>query len=642
MRAAVDLVPTDVWVSWLTPVIRALMDAGVITALGALVLIALLPNDAGVLTDMQRRVVIWLRRACTLLAVATLASSITTLSFFLGQSISHTLATPSTIAQFLRDTGTGHSILEQALFAWLAGMVTIYGRRVTHMLLAAIPLLLVIVIRAQTGHSGNSAWHEVATASWMLHMIAIGVWFGGLVAITFAMRADATTAPRLLARFSPIALICYIAVWLSGSANAAIRLNSLNDLVSTAYGITLLIKIVLTAAVGVVAWQLRTRYVFAAHHTAPGLATDTSDAGSAPQSPGARARVRWVITELSMMLVAGLVAVRLSSTAPPTNADAGADAFTTERAVLGFNPPPAPNPVRLLVTTWRPDGFWIVIVAGLLALYIAGYRRLRTRGDAWPPMRLISWMLGCALLTYCASGPLGVYGHILFSAHMAQHLLLVLVTPILLVGGAPTTLALRALPANRRDHGPREWLLAALSSKFLKVASHPIIAFVNFAAGFFILYFSGLFEWLMRSHLGHSFMQGHFLITGYMFIWCITGIDPSPRVLPAPAKVGLAVLAAPFHAIFSVIIMQSTSVIAVDYYAQFTHLYNTNLLHDQYLGASVGWAFGEVPLLVMIIIAVIQWVRSDAREAARFDRRDDERRAREAADGAANEASQTP
>jgi putative copper resistance protein D len=257
-------------------------------------------------------------------------------------------------------------------------------------------------------------------------------------------------------------------------------------------------------------------------------------------------------------------------------------------------------------------------------------------------MRLISWLLGCALLTYCTSGPLGVYGHILFSAHMAEHLLLVLVTPILLIGGAPTTLALRALPANRRDHGPREWLLAALSSKFLKVASHPIIAFVNFAAGFFILYFSGLFEWLMRSHLGHSFMQGHFLITGYMFIWCITGIDPSPRVLPAPAKVGLAVLAAPFHAIFSVIIMQSTSVIAVDYYAQFTHLYNTNLLHDQYLGASLGWAFGEVPLLVMIIIAVIQWVRSDAREAARFDRRDDERRAREAADGTANEASQTP
>ena len=611
----VDLVPTDPWVAALGPLLRALVDVGLVGAFGCLVLIALLPNDAGALSTRHLQAALWLRRSCTLLLTSLLVSSVTTLAFFLGQSLPQTLGSPATYLQFLQSTATGRSLLWQAGLAWAAGMVTFFSRRITHLLLATLPLLMVIVVRAQTGHSGNSAWHDLATSSWALHVSAISIWVGGVLAIAATIRADSTTAARLLGRFSRIALICYIAVWVSGAVNSAIRLHSTADLVTTAYGSTVLVKLIITATLGLLAWQLRARVVSAS----------TNNADAEP-----RTLVRWLGAELLLMVAAGLAAVKLSATAPPVDPDAGVDAFTTERAVLGFNPPPAPNLLRLSLTTWRPDGFWIIVAFALAALYIAGWRQLRRRGDAWPVARLVGWLLGCALLVYATSGPMGVYGRVLFSAHMMQHLELVLVAPILLIAGAPTTLALRALPADRGDHGPREWLLALLHSRFLRIVSHPIIAFFNFAGGFFILYFSGLFEFLMRSHIGHTFMQLHFLLTGYMFIWCITGVDPSPRPLPAPAKVALAVFAAPFHAIFSVIIMQSTTTIAADYYSQFTRLYDTNLLRDQYLGASLGWAFGEVPMVVIIIIAVVQWVRADAREAARQDRLDDERRAREA------------
>ena len=84
----------------------------------------------------------------------------------------------------------------------------------------------------------------------------------------------------------------------------------------------------------------------------------------------------------------------------------------------------------------------------------------------------------------------------MFSMHMAAHMLLSMLTPVLLVLGAPVTLALRALPAAGRGDppGPREWLLAALHSRVSRFLTNPIVATVLFVAGFYGLYFGGIFD----------------------------------------------------------------------------------------------------------------------------------------------------
>src|SRR6202008_2122837 len=97
-------------------------------------------------------------------------------------------------------------------------------------------------------------------------------------------------------------------------------------------------------------------------------------------------------------------------------------------------------------------------------VYLAGVHRLHRRGDAWPKGRTFAWVCGCAVLLIATSSGIGRYMPAMFSMHMAAHMLLSMLTPILLVLGAPVTLALRALPAAGRGEppGPREWLLAAL------------------------------------------------------------------------------------------------------------------------------------------------------------------------------------
>ena len=109
------------------------------------------------------------------------------------------------------------------------------------------------------------------------------------------------------------------------------------------------------------------------------------------------------------------------------------------------------------LTAWRVE--WLFLATALLAigLYLAGVVRLRRRGDAWPVMRTVSWVVGWLLFVYATNGVLGIYGRVAFSWHMTLHMIEAMVVPIFLVLGAPVTLALRTLRA-RRDGtlGPRE------------------------------------------------------------------------------------------------------------------------------------------------------------------------------------------
>ena len=152
------------------------------------------------------------------------------------------------------------------------------------------------------------------------------------------------------------------------------------------------------------------------------------------------------------------------------------------------------------------------------ASYILGVVKVRRRGDSWSWFRAVNWMIGLVILTYITSGPPSVYGRVLFSAHMVDHMALTMVAPLFLVLGSPVTLALRALPSrgegSRGDgsRGLREWILVFVHSKFSQVVTHPLFAAANFAGSIVLFYFSDAFGWAMRQHVGHELMNLHFVL----------------------------------------------------------------------------------------------------------------------------------
>jgi cytochrome c oxidase assembly factor CtaG len=241
----------------------------------------------------------------------------------------------------------------------------------------------------------------------------------------------------------------------------------------------------------------------------------------------------------------------------------------------------------------------------------------------------VAWLLGCLALLFVTSSGLGRYMPAMFSMHMADHMMLSMLVPILLALGGPVSLALRALPTAGRDDPPgmREWLLAALHSRLSRFLTNPVVATVLFIAGFYGLYLGGLFDAAVGSHMGHVAMNVHFLVSGYLFYWVVIGVDPTPRPIPPLAKVGVVFASLPLHAFFGVLLMSMPNVLGESFYRSLHLSWHTDLLGDQRLGGGIAWAAGEIPLVVVMIALLVQWTRSDQRTARRLDRaadRDDD------------------
>ncbi|MEU5726685.1 cytochrome c oxidase assembly protein [Micromonospora sp. NPDC047738] len=584
--------------TWALPLVRLLSDALATLTVGMLVTAAfLLPGNG---PSVSPHGWLLLRRAGALSlgwAAAALTLIVLTVSDLLG--LPPQRLSTAVVVSFASSISQGRALLLQAGLALTVAILARVG--VSRGLAAAAAVLALIAVTppAFTGHAAGAGNHQIAVSSLVLHVLAAALWIGGLAALLAVRRSRhlADTAGR----YSRLALGCFTAVAISGLANAAVRLGTVDQLWQSRYGWLVAGKLVALVILGVAGAAHRSRTLPALHAGKPG------------------AFRRLAAGELIVFAATLGLAVALSrSPTPVATNPADAEPLTE---LLGFSMPAAPTPGNLLGQP-LPDLFFLTVTAGAAAAYLAGVRRLRRAGHRWPIARTASWLAG--LLVLAAFTGLGVarYAYVLFSAHMAQHMVLSMLVPILLVGGAPVTLALRALrrPADPQVRGAREWLMLALHSRPTKLLTHPLVALGIYTGSLFGLYFNDLLGALMRSHLGHLAMLVHFVASGYLLFWVLIGVDPGRRRIPHPILVLIHLAAMMAHGFFGLVLMQTTTVIAPDWYISVHPAWASSLLVDQKLGAGIAWAFGEIPAAAVMILLVRQWIRADQREQARLDR----------------------
>jgi putative copper resistance protein D len=590
--------------AWALPVARVLTDLAAVVTVGLLVLGAVLvPARDGELKGARLRFTRGARWGALVWTAGALAQAVLTLSAVLAEPVDEVLD-PTLLWSFLVDIDLGRAFLVQALLAAIVAATAWWIRTTTGAALVALLAVAALVPPTLTAHSGGSEDHTVAVTSLMVHVIAMALWTGGVVALVLLGSADRKSFPVAVPRFSTLALWSAVAVAISGVVSASVRLESPVDLVTTSYGHMVVLKAVLiTVLAGFGVWHRR--------RILPRLSVDS----------GRLLFVRVAAVEVLIMAATVGVAVALSRTPPPVPDDVGLESVSPARLLLGFDLPPPPTAAELLWGQARIDGFWLTVAVLLGALYVVGLRVLRRSGDHWPVGRTVSWYVAVALLVLSTNSGLATYAHVTFSAHMVQHMLLSMIVPIFLVLAAPITLALRTLPRGSGQVGPREWLQMFVQSRYVAVISHPVVASVIFVAGFYILYFSALFPWLMQSHWGHIAMGVHFLLAGALFFWVMIGVDPGPHRPPYIARVALMLIVMPLHSFFSVALMMTESVMAEAYYRLLDVPFVPDLLDDQHLGASLGWATGEIPIVIVMVALFLQWVRADDREARRTDRK---------------------
>ncbi|MEU8706850.1 cytochrome c oxidase assembly protein [Streptomyces sp. NPDC048565] len=266
------------------------------------------------------------------------------------------------------------------------------------------------------------------------------------------------------------------------------------------------------------------------------------------------------------------------------------------------------------------DPFFLIGCVLALLLYGYGVARLRRRGDGWPVNRSVFFVIGVLSIALVMCTGLNDYGMVMFSVHMVQHMMISMVSPILLLLGAPVTLALRALPvAGRGRTGPRELLLKLLQSRYMKIVTHPVFTIPLFIASLYGLYFTPLFDFLMGSKTGHIVMMVHFLAVGLVFFWPIMGVDPGPH-RPGYVMRMLELFAGmPFHAFFGIALMMASQPMVKAYENPSASL-GIDALGDQSAAGGIAWAFSEIPSVLVLIALVFQWYSSEQRTAKRSDR----------------------
>ena len=291
---------------------------------------------------------------------------------------------------------------------------------------------------------------------------------------------------------------------------------------------------------------------------------------------------------------------------------------------LGYNVS-APPTWLALAFDWRPSILFLTMSVIGVVTYLAAVRRLRRRGDRWSRGRTTAWLLGWIVVDLTTSSGVNRYSGASFSVHMAFHMSLNMLGPLLLVLGGVVTLLLRATTAHPAQvaAGPHEWLNTLLHSRVLRMGYNPLYVFVVFIGSYYALYFTPIFDNAMRYHWSHQLMNLHLLSIGYLFYAIVIGVDLPPRPLPYIGKLGFVLAAMPFHAFFGVAVMTSKDIIANTFYSYLDEPW-MSLKADQYLAGGIAWSAGELPLIVVVISLVTQWSRQDARLAKRTDRHLDE------------------
>jgi putative copper resistance protein D len=253
--------------------------------------------------------------------------------------------------------------------------------------------------------------------------------------------------------------------------------------------------------------------------------------------------------------------------------------------------------------------------------YVRTVGRLHHEGAAWPGWRTWSFAGGLAVLFLALVSPLDVYAERLLSVHMVQHLLLTLLAPPLLLLGGPITLAIRSAHGTRRT-----WALGWLHGRVVRIMSAPALGWSLFVGTIYASHLPWFYDATLRNSALHAAEHLAYVATALLFWRPIVGRDPGPARLSHPARLFSLFLLMPAMTFLGLAIYGSDRVLYTPYLATSPAL-GTSAVSDQQLAGALMWSAGMLFIVPAMAAVLIDWMRTDEREAERTDARLDRARA---------------
>ena len=263
---------------------------------------------------------------------------------------------------------------------------------------------------------------------------------------------------------------------------------------------------------------------------------------------------------------------------------------------------------------------WSVPPAATLALlitalvYLRGWILLRRAGVPFlPPWRAASFLLGLLSLWIALASPLDTFSGFLITAHMLQHMMLMMLAPPLILLGAPLIPLVRGLPvfAAREFAGPfLNWRVAL---RVGKVLTHPLVALLLMGTVMFAWHTPRLYELALASSAWHEVEHACFFLAALVFRWPVIQPWPSRSHRSRWMLVPYLLLGDLQNTALSATLIFSDRVIYPSY-ATMPRLFGFPAFHDQAAAGAIMWVMGGFAFVVPAMVIAVQCLQTRPRE----------------------------
>lgn len=250
---------------------------------------------------------------------------------------------------------------------------------------------------------------------------------------------------------------------------------------------------------------------------------------------------------------------------------------------------------------------WL-LMAGVYFLLVGPLRHRIPGSRPVPGRRVASFTFALALMFFSLQGPLHeLSDYFLFSAHMVQHLVLILAMPPFLLYGIPDWMLRPALKLRP---------VAALA----RGLTYPLVAFALNNLIFLAWHFPGPYDLMMRNHNVHVTMHLMIMVTGTIMWWPVRSPLPElPRIAPPLQMIYLFLAGIPMMISAALITFSGTAM--YQWYVEAPRLFNISPLDDQRLGGVIMWVPGGLVLWIAITAVYFRWTQRERSEATGDDAR---------------------
>ena len=275
-----------------------------------------------------------------------------------------------------------------------------------------------------------------------------------------------------------------------------------------------------------------------------------------------------------------------------------ADALTR----AGTRGPLTPLFGSALFTAWQLDAIAVAVLVLAAAVYLTGVALVPVRapGTRWPARHTIAFVAGLAVCAFATNGSIAVYDQALFTAHMAGHLALVMVAPVLLAAGRPLTLALAATAPPRRARLER-----LLRGRVISFLTAPPVALATYAAVIVGSHLTGLMDTIMRNTWAGQVEHLVYVLAGFQFFVLVVGTEPIRWRLASPARWLLLAIAMAVDTFTGIVLMQGSHAVALAPSAL-----DVSALSDTRTGGAMMWFGGDAIMAAVMIVLVVGWLRN--------------------------------